>query len=97
MLQYRAVVHREDGHFWFEMPDFPEITHHGLLDQEDPADAAAACLAGAIILRIEEKEALPSPTPLSGFPDFTLEEILFKPVRIGMLVIDCRDWLVRGC
>jgi predicted RNase H-like HicB family nuclease len=83
MLQYRAVVHREDGQFWIELPDFPEITHHGLLDQEDPVDAAAACLADAIILRIEEKEELPDPTPLSDCPDRALEEILVKPMRLG--------------
>jgi hypothetical protein len=81
MLQYRAVVHREDGQFWIELPDFPEITHHGLLDQEDPVDAAAACLADAIILRIGEKEALPEATPLSDFPERAPEEILVTPMR----------------
>jgi predicted RNase H-like HicB family nuclease len=78
MLQYRAVVHRGDGQFWIELPDFPEITHHGLLDQENPVDAAAACLADAIILRIEEKEALPEATPL---PNRASEEILVTPMR----------------
>jgi len=81
MLQYRAVVHRGDGQFWIELPDFPEITHHGLLDQEDPVDAAAACLADAIILRIEEKEALPEATPLPDFPDRAAEEILVTPMK----------------
>jgi predicted RNase H-like HicB family nuclease len=81
MLQYRAVIHRGDGQFWVELPDFPEITHHGLLDQEDPIDAAAACLADAIILRIEEKEALPEATSLPDFPDRAPEEILVTPMR----------------
>jgi predicted RNase H-like HicB family nuclease len=81
MLQYRAVVHRGNGQFWIELPDFPEITHHGLLDQEDPIDAAAACLADAIILRIEEKEALPEATPLPDFPDREPGEILVTPMR----------------
>jgi len=81
MLQYRVVVHREDGQFWIELPDFPEITHHGLLDQEDPIDAGAECLADAIILRIEDKEALPEATPLPDFPDHEPREILVTPMR----------------
>lgn len=82
MLQYRAVVHREDGQFWIELPDFPETTHQGLLDQEDPVDAAAACLADAIILRIEEKEELPEATPLPDFPERAPEEFLVTPMRL---------------
>ena len=82
MLQYRAVVHREDGQFWIELPDFPEITHQGLLDQEDQVDAAAACLADAIILRIEEKEELPEATPLPDFPERAPEEFLGTPMRL---------------
>ena len=81
MLQYRAVVQREDGQFWIELPDFPEITHQGLLDQEDPVDAAAACLADAIILRIEEKEELPEATPLPDFPERAPDEFLVTPMR----------------
>lgn len=81
MLQYRAVVHRGDGQFWIELPDFPEITHHGSLDEENPVAAAAACLADAIILRIEEKEALPEATPLPDAACRTGEEILVAPMR----------------
>jgi len=83
MLQYRAIVHREDSQFWIELPDFPEITHHGLLNQEDPANAAAACLADAIILRIEEKEPLPEATPLPDFQNREPGEILVTPMRHG--------------
>jgi predicted RNase H-like HicB family nuclease len=77
MLQYRAIVHREDGQFWIELPDFPEITHHGMLDEEDPADAAAETLADAIILRLEEGETLPEPSAM--VVSNNIEQIIVAP------------------
>jgi predicted RNase H-like HicB family nuclease len=76
-LQYRAIVHREDGQFWIELPDFPEITHHGMLDEEDPDDAMAETLADAIILRLEEGEPLPKPSSL--VVSNNLEQFLIAP------------------
>lgn len=81
MLQYRAIVHRGDGQFWIELPDFPEITHHGSLDEEDPADAAAECLADAILLRLFEKEPLPEASPLPAPGERAAEEFLVAPLR----------------
>jgi predicted RNase H-like HicB family nuclease len=77
MLQYRAMVHREDGQFWIELPDFPEITHHGILDEENPADAAAETLADAIILRLEEGETLPEPSAM--VVSTNIEQIIVAP------------------
>jgi antitoxin HicB len=78
MLEYRAIMHREDGSFWIEFPDFPEIVHHGA-PGEDPAVAAAETLADAIVLRIVEGEDLPEPT--SGVAPVDGELLVVTPRR----------------
>ncbi len=66
-LNYCAVVHfYEDGLFWIEFPDFPEISTRGSNRDDNPATLAADCLADAILLRLEEGEALPLPSDLSA-------------------------------
>lgn len=81
MLQYRAIVHREDGQFSIELPDFPEMRGYGLVAEQDPADAAAECLADAILLRIFEKEPLPEASPLPAPDERAEEEFLVAPLR----------------
>lgn len=63
-LTYPARVHPDEGAFWVEFPDFPDATACGTIGDHDPAAAAAQCLAGIILLRVQEGQPLPEPSPI---------------------------------
>ena len=58
-MKYNAIVHREDGGFWAEVPDLP-----GCYTEGDTLDELERNLREAIALYLEDRTDVPSESSL---------------------------------